>query len=442
MEPALLDQNVQDVVVLNLQRACEQTIDLANWLCSYRNFDIPRTSQEVFTVIEREGVLSAELSLSMRKMVGFRNIAVHEYEALNPDILRSIINTKLSDFEGLIGSISRNLGINTLSEIVPISFDGTKVASFTLKSLSITGDDLGKDYTVSLSLPDNKFSYPIEIQTGQTIVINRDFANLVLPTAISELPLEIHVKESDPVYNDIGIAKTSVKVSGPDWVDQLLVIQVEVSGSGPGERKRSAKAAIEIEVLGSSGRLVISDVPPYGWVVAQLEDGSKVPLHNGLTVSLRANVGSREVFEVLEGFYKGKIMSIGFDSECGSHLSPIRGLKKPCMMTMLRKESLLIVHGLGSYPIVKISASDSWDVGTFPVCLPDFQHKGGGVYRTKAKHADTWFRVGDESERYIHPGRRTKGCITVKDIYQWESIYQFLIHCRADNHHIGFLEVL
>lgn len=59
-DPALLDQNVQDVVVLNLQRACEQAIDLANWFCSYRNFDIPRTSQEVFTVIEREGILSAE----------------------------------------------------------------------------------------------------------------------------------------------------------------------------------------------------------------------------------------------------------------------------------------------------------------------------------------------------------------------------------------------
>lgn len=102
----------------------------------------------------------------MRKMVGFRNIAVHEYEALNPEILRSIINTKLADFEGLIGSVSRNLGINTLSGVVPISFDGTKVASFSLKRLSITGDDLGKDYTVSLSLPDHKFSYPIEIQTA------------------------------------------------------------------------------------------------------------------------------------------------------------------------------------------------------------------------------------------------------------------------------------
>ena len=34
----------------------------------------------------------------MQHMVGFRNIAVHEYTRLNLDVVRSIVTTRLDDF--------------------------------------------------------------------------------------------------------------------------------------------------------------------------------------------------------------------------------------------------------------------------------------------------------------------------------------------------------
>lgn len=41
-------------------------------------------------------------------MVGFRNIAVHEYEALNLDILKSILDHHLDDFKAFTAEIIRS----------------------------------------------------------------------------------------------------------------------------------------------------------------------------------------------------------------------------------------------------------------------------------------------------------------------------------------------
>ncbi|WP_437217354.1 HepT-like ribonuclease domain-containing protein [Pectobacterium sp. LFLA-215] len=42
----------------------------------------------------------------MQKMVGLRNIAVHDYQALNLDIVIHVIYHRLSDFEHFIKQIA------------------------------------------------------------------------------------------------------------------------------------------------------------------------------------------------------------------------------------------------------------------------------------------------------------------------------------------------
>ncbi len=43
----------------------------------------------------------------MKAMVGFRNIAIHDYQAINLAIIRRIIEDHLSDFEEFIAVILR-----------------------------------------------------------------------------------------------------------------------------------------------------------------------------------------------------------------------------------------------------------------------------------------------------------------------------------------------
>ena len=90
---------VEDSIVLNLQRACEAAIDLALRLVSLNRLGVPQESRAAFELLESAGMLDAELSGRMKRMVGFRNIAVHDYQRLSRPILLAILEERLGDFE-------------------------------------------------------------------------------------------------------------------------------------------------------------------------------------------------------------------------------------------------------------------------------------------------------------------------------------------------------
>ena len=92
---------VLDAVVLNLQRACEQAIDAACREVSRRGLGVPADSADAFSLLERERVLSSAVAERMRRMVGFRNVAIHEYRRLDPAIVRTVVEHRLGDFESL-----------------------------------------------------------------------------------------------------------------------------------------------------------------------------------------------------------------------------------------------------------------------------------------------------------------------------------------------------
>ncbi len=93
------DQFTQDVFVLNLERAAQACIDMANTIIAIKGLMMPSSYKQAFSILEREGILSTEISDRMQKMAGFRNIAVHDYQQLNPAILKSILTHRLGDFE-------------------------------------------------------------------------------------------------------------------------------------------------------------------------------------------------------------------------------------------------------------------------------------------------------------------------------------------------------
>jgi uncharacterized protein YutE (UPF0331/DUF86 family) len=92
------NQTKQDAIILNLQRACETAIDLAMYVVSQRKLGIPQDSRDAFTLLQTAGLIPAELATRMQHMVGFRNVAVHEYARLNLDVVYAIITKQLDDF--------------------------------------------------------------------------------------------------------------------------------------------------------------------------------------------------------------------------------------------------------------------------------------------------------------------------------------------------------
>jgi uncharacterized protein YutE (UPF0331/DUF86 family) len=98
-DPTTVDDiDIQDIVVLNLQRAIQATIDLAAHLIMIHQWGLPASLKENFTLLAGQGVIDRELSRHLEAMVGFRNIAVHEYQALDVTILKHILRERLEDF--------------------------------------------------------------------------------------------------------------------------------------------------------------------------------------------------------------------------------------------------------------------------------------------------------------------------------------------------------
>lgn len=89
----------QDSIILNLLRASETSIDAAMHLVRIKKLGVPQQSREAFALLNENGVLDNQLCLRMQAMVGFRNIAVHDYQKVSLPILRSILEKHLVDFQ-------------------------------------------------------------------------------------------------------------------------------------------------------------------------------------------------------------------------------------------------------------------------------------------------------------------------------------------------------
>lgn len=92
---SLQDQMIQDAIVLNLERACQLSIDLAMFLVRKFSLGVPKESREAFEKIHEKGIIGAVLLENLKKMVAFRNIAIHEYKKIDLDIIQLIIEQKI-----------------------------------------------------------------------------------------------------------------------------------------------------------------------------------------------------------------------------------------------------------------------------------------------------------------------------------------------------------
>lgn len=92
----------QDSIVLNLQRACEASIDAAMHLIRICKLGVPQESRDAFDLLGDNCIIDSQLRDHLKAMVGFRNVAVHDYRKLNMDIVRAIVEVRLDDFRELV----------------------------------------------------------------------------------------------------------------------------------------------------------------------------------------------------------------------------------------------------------------------------------------------------------------------------------------------------
>lgn len=93
------DLDAQDIVTLNLSRAVQLSVDIGSHLIACTDFPPPATMGQVFDVMASASFIDVELANRMKKAVGFRNMAVHNYEVINWTIVYAIATQHLDDFK-------------------------------------------------------------------------------------------------------------------------------------------------------------------------------------------------------------------------------------------------------------------------------------------------------------------------------------------------------
>lgn len=92
------DLTRQDAAILNIQRACEAALDMGQHLVRREKLGVPQSARDVFALLAQGGWIDPSLADGLKRMVGFRNIAVHDYQSLQLPITVSIIEKHLDDF--------------------------------------------------------------------------------------------------------------------------------------------------------------------------------------------------------------------------------------------------------------------------------------------------------------------------------------------------------
>jgi len=106
LDPDGLDElDIQDIFALNLQRAIQSAIDLATHIVASESLGISDTIRGNFVLLENAKIITKTLSKKMQSMVGFRNIAIHDYQILDIDILKAILSKNLKDLEQFYSAI-------------------------------------------------------------------------------------------------------------------------------------------------------------------------------------------------------------------------------------------------------------------------------------------------------------------------------------------------
>lgn len=88
----------QDAAILNIQKACEATLDIRQHIIRRASLGIPQSARDVFSLLARAQWIDALLAEQMKRMVGFRNVAVHDDQTLQLPITVNIITLHLQEF--------------------------------------------------------------------------------------------------------------------------------------------------------------------------------------------------------------------------------------------------------------------------------------------------------------------------------------------------------
>jgi len=102
----LIDKIKRRFVERTLQLAIEACLDIGSHLISDLQLREPKKNRDIFIILVENGILSEQARGNFAAMAGFRNIIVHDYAQLDPEIVYRSLRQGIPDLKYFVGAIS------------------------------------------------------------------------------------------------------------------------------------------------------------------------------------------------------------------------------------------------------------------------------------------------------------------------------------------------
>ena len=109
LEQYRLDKKNQRYVERTLHLAIECCLDIGSHIIADNGWREPLDKKDIFAILEENAVISCELLPKLQKMAQFRNILVHDYAKIDPEIVYLVLIQNLVDFREYIRAVDRLL---------------------------------------------------------------------------------------------------------------------------------------------------------------------------------------------------------------------------------------------------------------------------------------------------------------------------------------------
>ncbi len=99
VEQYLADEVLPWFIERGLERAAGCVLDIGAHVLAILGQPVPDDYTAVIDGLATAGVLTKEFARSFRAMAGFRNVLVHEYLNIDPEVVVGVLHDRLDDFE-------------------------------------------------------------------------------------------------------------------------------------------------------------------------------------------------------------------------------------------------------------------------------------------------------------------------------------------------------
>lgn len=93
-----------------IQLSVQCLIDICHLILSERGLKIPAESREAVSILRGNRIISEKNASNLVKMIGMRNILVHEYGEIDNKKVYNVLKNRLKDFEIFEKEIIKYLG--------------------------------------------------------------------------------------------------------------------------------------------------------------------------------------------------------------------------------------------------------------------------------------------------------------------------------------------